>query len=105
MPAFAVVATVSVRVEDPEPGAAIVAVLSAAVTPEGSPDTLRLSAEAKPPETEVEMVLVPVTGLVPRVAVMDAGETEIAKAGGALIVRLIDAVCVIPPPVPVTTTV
>ena len=50
---------VSVRVEDPEPGAAIDVGLNAAVAPVGSPDAVSAIAELKPPETVVVMVLVP----------------------------------------------
>lgn len=59
VPAAAVLATVKVRVELPEPGAAIDAGLNAAVTPEGSPLAESDIAELKPPETVVEIVLVP----------------------------------------------
>ena len=60
MPATVVDATVSVRVEVPEPGAAIGDELNAAVTPVGRPDAVSATAELKPPETAVVMVLVPV---------------------------------------------
>ena len=93
--------TVSVRIEDPDPGAAMEAGLNAAVTPVGSPDALRAIAELKPPETAVVMVLVP---LAPRATGTDAGEAEIVNAG-AVTVSVTVAVCVWVPAVPVTVTV
>ena len=60
VPAAAVLLAVNVRVELPEPGAAIDVGLNAAVTPEGSPLAESDTAELKPPETVVEIVLVPV---------------------------------------------
>jgi hypothetical protein len=59
VPAAAVLAAVNVSVELPEPGAAIDVGLNAAVTPEGSPLAESDTAELKPPETVVEIVLVP----------------------------------------------
>lgn len=51
--------TVSVIVEDPDPGAAIDAGLNATVVPVGSPEALRATAELKLPETVVVTVLLP----------------------------------------------
>ena len=93
--------TVSVRVDDPEPGAAIDVELNAAVAPVGSPDAVSAIAELKPPETAVAMVLVP---WAPCATDTDAGEAEMVNAG-AVTVRDTVAVCVIPPPIPVTVTV
>ena len=59
VPAAAVLAAVKVRVELPEPGAAMDVGLKAAVTPEGSPLAESDTAELKTPETVVEIVLVP----------------------------------------------
>ena len=59
VPAAAVLLAVKVRVELPEPGAAIDVGLNAAVTPEGSPLAESDTAELKPPETVVEIVFVP----------------------------------------------
>jgi hypothetical protein len=59
VPAAAVLLAVKVRAELPEPGAAMDVGLNAAVTPEGSPLAESETAELKPPETVVEMVLVP----------------------------------------------
>ena len=91
---------VSVRVEDPEPGAAIDAGLNAAVAPVGSPDALRAIAELKPPETVVAIVLVP---LAPCAADIDVGEAAMLNAG-AVTVRDTVAVCVTAPAVPLTVT-
>ena len=93
--------TVSVRVDDPEPGAAIDPGPNEAVAPAGSPDALRPIAELKPPETAVVILLVP---LDPRATHNDAGEAAIVNAG-AVTVRDTVAVRVIPPPIPVTVTV
>ena len=90
----------SVRVEDPEPGAAIDVGLNAAVAPVGNPVAVSATAELKPPETAVAMVLVP---LAPCATVTDAGEAEMVNAGGATVNDTV-AVCVSPPPVPVTVT-
>lgn len=59
VPRVAVLLAVKVRVELPEPGAAIDAGLNAAVTPAGSPLAESDTAELKPPETVVEIELVP----------------------------------------------
>jgi len=59
VPAVAVVLAVNVSVELPEPGAAMDVGLNAAVTPEGSPLAESDTAELKPPETVVEIVLDP----------------------------------------------
>ena len=91
----------SVRVDDPEPGAAIDAGPNDAVAPAGNPDALRPIAELKPPETAVVILLVP---LDPRATHNDAGEAAIVNAG-AVTVRDTVAVRVIPPPIPVTVTV
>jgi hypothetical protein len=60
VPAVAVLLAVKVRVELPEPGAAMDVGLNAAVTPAGSPLAESDTAELKPPEIVVEIVLVPV---------------------------------------------
>jgi hypothetical protein len=59
VPAAAVLLAVNVNVELPEPGAAMDVGLNAAVTPEGRPLAESDTAELKPPETVVEIVLVP----------------------------------------------
>ena len=91
--------TVSVNVEDPEPGAEIDEGLNAADVPRGSPDALRAIVELKPPETVVAIVLVP---LAPGMTETEAGEAEIAKAGT---IRVIVDVCATLPAVPVTVIV
>ena len=58
VPAVAVLLAVNVRVELPDPGAAIEVGLNAAVTPAGSPLAESDTAELKPPETVVETVVV-----------------------------------------------
>jgi len=75
--------------------------LNADVTPAGRPDTLRAIAELNPPETAVVMVLVP---LAPWRTDTDAGDAAKVNAGGTLTVSETAAVCVSPPPAPVTTT-
>ena len=52
-------ATVKVIRELPAPGDAMEAGLKPTVTPVGSPDAVSAMAEAKPPETAVEIVDVP----------------------------------------------
>lgn len=91
-------ATVSVRVEVPDPGAAIVAGLNAAVTPEGWPVAVSTTASSKPPFTAVVIVDVP---LPPSTTVTETGDAVTVKPVLAT-VRLTVAVCVNPPPVPVT---
>ena len=86
-------------VEVPAPGAAMGVGLNAAVVPAGSPDAVSATAELKPPDTVVAIVLVPVAPLLTETAV---GEAEIAKAGGAVTVRMTLEVRVSPPPTPVT---
>jgi hypothetical protein len=93
-------ATVNVRVDVPEPGAAIDAGLKMAVVPVGSPDTLSAIAEAKPPETAVVMTLVPLAPC----AMDSVGGAAAMVNAGAVTVRDTVAVCVSPPPVPVTVT-
>ena len=95
---------VSVRVEDPEPGAAIDAGLKLALTPEGRPDADNDTAALKPPETVVEMVELPE---VPCVTETDVGEALMVKfgVGAAVTVNPRAAVWVLPPPVAVIVTV
>ena len=88
----------SVRVDDPEPGAAIDVGLNAAVAPVGNPVAVSAIAELKPPETAVAMVLVP---WAPCATVTDAGEAAMVNAGAVTVSDTV-VVCVSPPPVPVT---
>lgn len=78
VPATAVLAAVKVRVELPEPGAAMDVGLNAAVTPEGRPLAESETAELKPPETVVEIVLVP---LLPAATERLVGDALRAKFG------------------------
>jgi hypothetical protein len=81
VPAAVVLAAVNVSVELPEPGAAIDVGLNAAVTPEGSPLAESDTAELKPPETLVEIVLVPE---LPAATERLAGDALTAKSGVAV---------------------
>jgi cystathionine beta-lyase/cystathionine gamma-synthase len=75
--------------------------LKLTVTPVGWPLAVKAIAEAKPPETAVVIVELP---LLPCTTETDVGEAEMVNAGVAVAVTVSDtfAVCVIPPPVPVT---
>ena len=53
MPVGALLETVKLKSVVPEPGAAMEVGLKLYVTPEGTPDAVKLIAELKPPETEV----------------------------------------------------
>ena len=78
VPVVAVLLAVKVNVELPEPGAAMDDGLNAAVTPAGRPDAESEMAELKPPETEVEIVVV----LLPlRATETLDGEALTAKSG------------------------
>ncbi len=59
VPLMAVLPTVNVNVELPLPGVAMDAGLKLVVTPVGSPDAERDTAELKPPLTAVEIVVLP----------------------------------------------
>ena len=100
MPRVALPETVNVNVDEPEPGAAIVAGLKLAVTPEGRPLADKPTDALKPPETAVETVTVPLRPL--RIE-PEVGETAIVNAPlpGAVTVSETVAVFVTPPPVPV----
>ena len=76
----------SVRVEDPEPGAAIDVGLNAAEVPAGRPDALKATAELNPPETAVVMVLVP---LPPGTTDTDWGEAAMVNAGAATVSEIV----------------
>jgi hypothetical protein len=94
-------ATARVRVDVPEPGAAMDVALKLAVTPVGAPDAVRAIAELKPPDTAVVMVETP---LLPCATETEVGEAVSVKAGVAAAVTVSEIVAdsVRPPPVPVT---
>lgn len=98
--------TARVRVEVTLPFAAGVTDVGekVAVTPEGMPVALKVTAELNPFVLVMVMVLVP---LLPRATVKVAGEAPIVKppAGGALTVRTTVVVVVRLPEVPVMVTV
>ena len=81
MPGEAEDAAVSVSVEDPEPGAAIDAGLSPAVTPVGSPEALRAIAELKPPETAAVIVDAPCEPCATGTEVGEAEKVKLAAVG------------------------
>lgn len=76
VPGVALVLTVRVSVDAPEPGAAMVDGLKAAVTPVGRPLADRATALLNPPDTVDVIVEVP---LAPCFTVTDAGLSERAK--------------------------
>jgi hypothetical protein len=78
--------------------------LKVAVTPVGWPLAVNATAELNPPETAVVMVELP---LEPCTTETDVGEAASVNAGvaAAVTVRLMVAVCVMLPPVPVTVMV
>ena len=98
VPVRAPVLTVKVTVEVPAPGAAMDEGLNLAVTPEGKLESLKATAALKLPAMVVVTVELP---LVPLVTDSDVGDTETAKLGGTVTVKLTVVVWVIPPPVPV----
>jgi hypothetical protein len=99
VPVGAFLATVSVKCAVPVPVMELG--LKVPVTPVGMPVADKVTAEPKPPET-VEVTTA--NPLCPRSRVPDVGETEMLKAPvvAAVTVSETVAVCVIPPPVPVT---
>jgi hypothetical protein len=81
VPVVAVLVAEKVRVELPLPGAAIEAGLKLAVTPEGTPDADKDTAELNPLLTVIETVVLPEP---PWVTDRLAGEALIAKSGVAV---------------------
>jgi len=81
----------------PEPGALMTPAV--AVTPEGMPVTLTVTAELKLFAPTIVAVLVP---LPPGPTLSDAGLTASEKLGGGSTVSESEAVLVTPPPVAVT---
>jgi len=78
--------------------------LKVAVTPAGNPLALRPTLAVNPPVRVIVIVLITVP---PGLTVTLEGLAEIVKSGGggALTVRPMGILCVIPPPIPVTVTV
>jgi hypothetical protein len=95
-------ATVMVIVEVPEPGAATGFGLKPTVTPLGWPDATSVIAELKLFNAVVVIVDVPD---VCHVTVTAVGEALMLKSPVVVTVKETVAVCVIPPPVPVTVIV
>lgn len=102
MPAAALLLAVRVSVEVPDPGAAMLVGLKAAVTPEGKPLAERATALLNPPETADVIVVVPVP---PCETLTDDGLAERMKVALDVMVSETVVVWVRPPPVPVTVTV
>lgn len=99
VPVGAFLATVRVKCAVPVPVMELG--LKLPVTPVGMPVADKVTAESKPPET-VEVTTA--NPLWPRSRSPAVGETEILKAPVVAAVTVSDtlAVCVMPPPVPVT---
>ena len=85
VPVTAVLLTVNVSVELPLPGAAMELGLKAAVTPVGSPDAVRDTAELKPPLTVVEIVAVPEAPCATERLVGDAVTVKLGAAAGLIV--------------------
>ena len=85
VPLIAVLPTVNVSVELPPPGAAMDAGLKLAVTPVGSPDAERDTAELKPPETAVEMVVLPELPWMTERLAGDALSVKFGEAAGLIV--------------------
>jgi MinD-like ATPase involved in chromosome partitioning or flagellar assembly len=92
---------VIVKVEEPEPGAAIDAGLKLAVAPAGKPEAESDTTELKLPDIVVVIVVAPEP---PAVTARLDGVEVIAKSAVAPTVKLIVAEWVLPPPEPLTTT-
>ena len=86
-------------VDDPDPGAAIVAGLKLTVTPVGWPEADSPIAELNPPETAVVIVDLP---LEPWATESELGDGVMVKFGPIITVKVTVVLCVMPPPVPVT---
>jgi hypothetical protein len=101
VPVLARELAVSLRVEDPEPGAAMDVGVKLAVTPDGMPLAVKAIADAKPFRAAVVTVDVPE---LLRVTVTVVGDALILKSApaGAVTVRLTVVEFTMPPPVPVT---
>lgn len=99
----ALLPTVKVKVEVPEPGAGMLDGLKLAVTPEGMPLADKAMELLYPPETAAVMVDVP---LDPCWTLTEVGLAVSVKLGvePEETVRETVVVCVTPPPVPVMVT-
>lgn len=104
VPTVAFLPTLTVIVDDPEPGAAIELGLKVTVCWFPCPEADKVTAESKPLSAAVVMVEVPDEPLTTEIAVGDALMLKSAPAG-AVTVRETDVFCVTPPPVPVTVIV
>jgi len=104
VPVGAFLATVRVKSDVPDPGAAIVAGLKLPVTPDGIPDADKVTGALNPPETVVVTTPYP---LWPWSRYPEVGEMETVNAPvvAAVTVSETVVVCVSPPPVPVTVIV
>src|ERR1051326_6560317 len=91
-------ATASVRVEDPEPGAANDVGLNVAVTLLGTPLADSATAELNKPPIVLVMMELPDC---PLATVSDVVFALSEKSAGTTTARFMVVVCVIPPPVPV----
>lgn len=77
LPVLAPECAVIVRVDVPEPGAAMIVRLKLTVTPDGMPDADNAIAELKPPETVVVIVEVPE---LPQARASEAGDALKVKS-------------------------
>jgi hypothetical protein len=92
--------TLTVIVDDPEPGAAMGFTLKVTVCWLPSPEADKVTAESKPFNAAVVIVDVPDD---PLTTVIEVGEALLLKSApaAAVTVRETDVCCVMPPPVPV----
>jgi hypothetical protein len=91
VPVRAVLETVRLKFDVPEPGNAIGLELKLPVTPEGKPVADKVIAELNPPETAVVTTTYP---LFPWAIEPDVGDTETVKAGGTGAVTVRETVVV-----------
>ena len=104
VPSGAFLATVRMKSDEPEPGAAMEAGLKLALTPDGTPVAVKAIAESNPPETVVVTTAYP---LWPRSRYPEVGETEMVKLPAATVVTVSETVVVsvVLPDAPVTVMV
>jgi len=96
--------TLTVIIDEPEPGAAMGFGLNVTVCWFPCPEADKVTAESKPFSAAVVIVDVPDEPLTTVIAVGDALTLKSAPAA-AVTVRETDVFCVMPPPVPVTVMV